>query len=297
MAERDDRPEAYTAGEDDRHVPSDPRLEAAESVKTAPITVAGKVSGWIGLVAFVVALVWAGVANGLTMGPKVSLIVAGVAIAFWLATNINAVVQQVRARGFQAVLNSVLFTILIIGIIGMANYIAGRHHMFRADWSEAKLHSLAPGTQKILDNLDENVTMTAFFGSDYRNSQKLRSLLREYEINSPKIDLRIYDPMVDREKVEEYDRPYEGTVFVEAGGRREKVQGGSEEQISSAILAATTGEKTQVYFLTGHGEQSIQASGKKGASVLKRYLENEQYAVDQLPLATQDQFQHAVGLR
>lgn len=256
-------------------------------MRSAPITLAGRVSGWIGLIAFVVTLVWAGVTNGLTTGPKLGLIISGVAIAFWLATNINAVVQQVRARGFQAVMNSVLFTILIIGIIGMANYIAGRHHMFRADWSEAKLHSLAPGTKQIVRNLDEKVTITGFFGSDYYNARKLRQLLREYEIASPKIDLRIYDPMVDMEKVEEYNRPYEGTIFVEAGERKEEVQGGTEEQVSSAILAVTTGEKTKVYFLTGHGEQSIEASGEKGASILKRYLENEQYQVEQLALATQ----------
>ncbi|MFP3904267.1 MAG: GldG family protein [Armatimonadota bacterium] len=288
MAERDERPQFTPDKQPKRSVPPDPRLKAAESVKTSPLTIAGKVAGWVGLVAVVAGMIWTGVARGLTVGPKVVFVIAALAIAFWLATNINAVIQQVRARGFQAVLSSVLFTVLIIGIIGMANYIAGRHHILRADWSEAKLHSLAPGTLQIIKNLDAPVTITAFFGPDYYNSQKLRDLLREYEIQSSKIHVQIYDPMVDLEKVEEYNRPYEGTIFVEAGDRREEVQGGTEEQLSSAILAATTGEKTKVYLLSGHGEQNIEASGEKGASVLKRYLENEQYQVQSLTLATQE---------
>ncbi|MFO7947285.1 MAG: Gldg family protein [Armatimonadota bacterium] len=289
MAERDERPKISPTQQNERSVPPDPRLKAAESVKSSPLTVAGKIAGWVGLVAIVGAMIWTGVARGLTPGPKIVFGIAALTIAFWLATNINAVIQQVRARGFQAVLNSVLFTVLIVGIIGMANYIAGRHHIFRADWSEAKLHSLAPGTVKIINNLEEPVTITAFFGSDYYNAQKLRDLLREYEIKSSKITVQIYDPMLDLEKVEEYGRPYEGTIFVEAGERREEVQGGTEEQLSSAILAATTGEKTKVYFLTGHGEQNIETSGEKGASVLKRYLENEQYEVQSLALATQEE--------
>jgi len=287
MADKNNAEDGGRAGRHaQRSVPADPRLLAA-TAPTSPLSLAGKIAGWAGLVLLLVSMFWTGISRTFSARPKIILVFGIVAIAFWFATNVGAVVAQVRTRGFRAVLNSVLFTVFIIGIISMANYVAGRHHMFRGDWSEAKLSSLAPGSIKILKSLQDKVDINAFISPDYYNGDYLCNLLREYEMSSAKITLHIYDPMLDLEKVEKYDRPYDGTVFVEAGDRREKVQGGTEEQISSAILAVTTGEKTKVYFLTGHNEQSIDAMGEMGVSVLKEYLSNEQYQVETLALATE----------
>ncbi len=265
----------------------DPRLVVAEAAPGSALMLAGKIAAWVGLAALLIGLFWTGITKTLGTAPKVLLVLGLVGVIFWLVTNITAVVKQVQARGFQAVLNSVLFTVFVIGIIVMANYIAGRHHMFRADWSEAKLHSLAPGTLDIIRDLEEDVTITAFISPEQYNADQIREMLNEYEIHSKRIELRIYDPKLALEKVEEYDRPFDGTIFVETEKRKEEVQGGTEEQMSSAILAVTTGEKTKVYFLTGHGEQNLDAFGERGLTVLKRYLENEQYEVASLPLSTE----------
>ncbi len=288
MAEQEDNLDSRDSGAaDDRTAPPDPRLLAIEPTPLSPLVLAGKVAGWVGFAALLVALFWTGITKTLGTGPKVLLVLAIVGIGFWLATNINAVVQQARARGVQAVLNSVLFTVFVVGIIVMANYVAGRHHVFRADWSEAKLTSLASGSLAIIKDLKEDVTITAFVSPDYYGAEQLRTMLKEYEIHSKHVKVRTYDPKLALDKVEQYNRPYDGTIFVEAGGRKEEVQGGTEEQISSAILAVTTGEKTKVYMLTGHGEQSLDAFGEQGLSVLKRYLENEQYQVESISLATE----------
>ncbi len=279
--------DSSTDAADARQAPPDPRLVAAEVAPSSPLMVAGKIAAWVGLAALFVGLVWTGITKTLGTAPKVLLVLGAVGVIFWLVTNITTVVKQVRARGFQAVVNSVLFTIFVVGIIVMANYIAGRHHMFRADWSEAKLHSLAPGTLDIIRNLEQDVTITAFISAEQYNADQIRQTLNEYEIRSKRIKLRIYDPKLALDKVDEYNRPYDGTIFVETEDRKEEVQGGTEEQISSAILAVTTGKKTKVYFLTGHGEQSLDAFGEKGLAVLKRYLENEQYEAESLSLATE----------
>ena len=270
-----------------RAVPPDPRLVAAETARLSPLAVAGKVAGWVGAAALLVALFWVGITKQMTITPKVLLALGLVAVGFWVVTTITVVVQQVRARGFQAVLSSMLFTLFIIGIVVMINYIAGRHSIFRADWSEAKLGSLHAGSLEIVRSLDQDVTITAFVSPDYYAADHLRRLLREYEIHSSRVKLHMYDTKLALEKVEEYGRPYDGTVFVESGDRKEEVQGGTEEQISSAIMAVTTGQKTTVYFLTGHGELQVDAFGEQGLTVLKRYLENEQYEVKSLSLATE----------
>jgi ABC-type uncharacterized transport system involved in gliding motility auxiliary subunit len=270
-------------------MPSDPRLVAAETAAVSPLILAGKIAGWVGLAALIVGLFWTGITKTMGTGPKVLLILGIVGLACWLATNVTAVVAQVRARGVQAVLNSVLFTAFVIGIIVMANYIAGRHHIFRADWSEAKLHSLSQGTLDIVRNLDKDVTITAFLSPDYPGSDQTRTMLGEYEIHGKRISLKVYDPALAITKVEEFKPTSKGSIFVECGERKEEIQVATEEKISSAILAVTTGEKIKAYFLTGHGEQSLDAYGEQGLKWLKTYLENEQYAVESLSLMTQEE--------
>ncbi len=288
MGERENHvDDSSTDGAAARKELADPRLVAAEVAPSSPLMLAGKIAAWVGLAALLIGLFWTGITKTMGAAPKVLLILGLVGVIFWLVTNITAVVKQVQARGFQAVLNSVLFTVFVIGIIVMANYIAGRHHMFRADWSEAKLHSLAAGTLDIIRNLEEDVTITAFISPELYGADQIRNMLNEYQIHGKRIKLHIYDPKLALAKVEEYERPFDGTIFVETENRKEEVQGGTEEQISSAILAVTTGQKTKVYFLTGHGEQSLDAFGEQGLTVLKRYLENEQYEVAGLSLATE----------
>ena len=289
MAEKETHGQERDEGRVIETMPSDPRLVAAEAVAVSPLMLAGKIAGWVGLAALIVGLFWTGITKAMGTGPKVLLIMGVVGLACWLAMNVTAVVAQVRARGVQAVLNSVLFTAFVIGIIVMANYVAGRHHVFRADWSEAKLHSLSEGTLDIARSLDKDVTITAFLSPDYPGFDQIRTLLAEYEIHGKRISLNVYDPALAITKVEEFKPTSNGSIFVECGERKEEVQLATEEKISSAILAVTTGEKTKAYFLTGHGEQSLDAYGEKGLKWLKTYLENEQYAVESLSLMTQEQ--------
>lgn len=270
-----------------RAVPSDPRLVVPRA-ETSPLVLGGKIAAWVGLGALLIALFWGGVTRTFGMGPRVTVIVGGALIVFWLVTNLASVTQQVRARGFQALLNSALFTLFVIGIVVTINFIAGRHHIFHADWSEDKIHSLSSGSVEILKHLEQDVTITVFMSPDYYGYETTKRLLDEYSIKSPKLKVQTFDPKLDFKKVEEYKRPFDGTIFVESGGKKEEVQGGTEERISSAIMAVTTGEKTRICFLTGHGELSLDAFGEKGLSVLKQYLENEQYQVESLSLATME---------
>ena len=242
-----DRPDDYskktsTEQMKSRAMPPDPRLIAAEAAPLSLLAMTGRIAGWGGAAVILVALFWVGITKLMSTTPKVLLVLGLIAVGYWLVTNITVVAQQVRARGFQAARSSMLFTLYVIGIVVMLNYIAGRHNLLRADWSEAKVHSLHSGSIDVVRALDQDVTITAFVSPDYYAADHLRRLLREYEIQSSRIKLHVYDTKLALEKVEEYGRPYDGTIFVEAGERKEEVQGGTEEQISSAIMAVTTGE-------------------------------------------------------
>ncbi len=288
MAERKDTLEKSSdKTKQDQPALSDPRLRPEEAMGASPLMVAGRVAAWVGGFAFLVGLFWSGITKTMGVGPWIAVGLGAACLAFWLATHIATVSRQIRARGTQAVANSVLFTVFVIGIIFTANYIVGRHRIFHADWTETKVQSLSQGTKEIVKGLKQDITITAFTSPDYPTYEQIRTMLGEYEVLSSRIKVRLWDPKLTPDKMEEYGRPYDGTVFVEAGERREEVQGATEEQLSSAILAATTGKKTKLYFLTGHGEQSLEAYGETGLTVLKQYLTNEQYDVASLSLASQ----------
>jgi ABC-type uncharacterized transport system involved in gliding motility auxiliary subunit len=82
------------------------------------------------------------------------------------------------------------------------------------------------------------------------------------------------------DKARENNVSVDGMVIVKAGDKKEDVMGGDEERLTSAILAVTTGEKTKVFFLTGHGEFDPTEMGQDSVNDIKRGLESQQYAVE-----------------
>lgn len=271
----------------------DPRLLPQTSEPLSALAYYGRLAGWAGSTLLLAALFWAGIKHGLVLPVKVIGILGLLCLGFWLYTNLHALVLAIKARGTQAALNSTLFSVFVLGILVLVNYIGARHHILRHDFSKAKQYSLSDATKNVLRDLKEPVTITAFISKDYYNYENLKRLLDEYSYASSKLKVNIYDFKTAVEKVQEYNAAYDGTMFVECGKddakKKEEIRGGTEEQITSAILAASTGEKTRICFLSGHGEAQLDGfgEGKRGLSMIKGILENQQYKCDTINLVTQ----------
>ncbi len=240
-------------------------------------------AGWVGLTAIVVGLLWAAVVKSFPSAPLVFIMAGGALVIFWLVVNIAMVVAAAKGRQARLIFNSAAFIMIIVGIVVLVNYIGARHHL-RTDLTESKRYSLSEQTHEVAKALEQEVKLIAFVSTDYYNWGEVQDRLREYEMLSPKISVEHYDPKTDFAKAKEYDIQLDGTVLVKSGEKTERVTGGSEEQLTSAILAVTSGEKTKVYFLIGHGEPSLEGSGPNVIGTLKRSLENQQYAVETLSL-------------
>ncbi|MBC7288821.1 MAG: GldG family protein, partial [Armatimonadetes bacterium] len=207
-------------------------------------------------------------------------------VAAYVVTNKEQLRAFWRQRASRQVMNSAAFAVFVLGIVVLANIIFARHR-FRHDFSESKQYTLSEQTIKILKQLDKPVELIAFVSPDYYNSEEIRARLREYDIASPKTHVTVYDPKMNFDKVKEYGIQFDGTIVVKCGDKKEEVTGGSEEQITSAILAVSRGEKTQVYFLSGHGEKPLDSYDEDGLASLKRNLENQQYEAKELTLIAQ----------
>lgn len=262
---------------------ADPRLQQQRRALTT-VQWAALIAGWAAALGLIVLLFWMAITRSFGLGPK---IVLGATVAlgvFWAVVHWESIKSALRSRGVRLGTNSFAFVLLVLGILILINYIAARHH-WRHDFTENQRYSLSEQTREVVKGLDKDVTIIAFLEPE---PSPLRDRLREYNMLSPKLKLEIYDPVTDRAKVEEYNVMSRDTLVIKCGDKQEKVIGGGEEQITSAILAVTSGEKTRIYFLTGHGERSIEDTGPRGLGTIKANLENQQYDVKALNLATQE---------
>lgn len=271
---------------DGRVMAQDPRLRGPDA--PAPLMVLlSKVAFGVGVVALVIALLWWLIEKSFGTGPKVFILLAAVCLIYAFVVNFTGLVEMFRQRRVMTGTNTLVFAALIFGCLVLLNYMAVRHRVFRHDATEGKVYSLSEQTRKVVGALNTDLHLVAFFSPDHYGQREVRDRLEEYAALSPRVKLEAYDPMTRVDKVRELGVSTDGTIIVKADERTETVYGGEEERLTSAILAVTTGEKTKIYWLTGHGEYDPTDYGPDSATSIKRTLESQQYEVETLALVTE----------
>ena len=190
---------------------------------------------------------------------------------------------------------SIAFLAIGFAIVVVLNAL-GIFFFGRIDATEQRLFSLSSGSERVVQGLEDNLEITAYFTEDLpppfnATERYVRDLLDEYKSASGgKVSVRFVNPKTDevREQAEsegvkrvahqkiENDavqvvEGYRGIVFRYLGDRRAiaAVNGtqGLEYEITQT-LRQLTGEKTKLGVLTGH-DGPTQAEGLK---VLKHFL-------------------------
>ena len=77
----------------------------------------------------------------------------------------------------------------MVSIIGLLNYVSNKHS-FRVDFTENKQFTLADQTIKVLQNLEKNTKVTAFFRSTDRTS--VEDLISEYQYYSSNLEFAFF---------------------------------------------------------------------------------------------------------
>lgn len=202
--------------------------------------------------------------------------------------------------------------LIVIGIVGMINYVSFRHFK-RWDLSRNQKFALAPLTKNLLTNLKTPVKAVVFFPGAQVIAQDVTSLLREYEYASDKkISVEIVDPYRNLLRAKELAEKYkfgnsDNIVILDANGRTKFVNAQDmaeidnagmmmgqpptvrafkgEEAITSALLEITEDKQSRLYFLAGHGE--LPAGGQE-ISALRTFIERENVKLDTLNLNNTD---------
>jgi ABC-type uncharacterized transport system involved in gliding motility auxiliary subunit len=259
------------------------------------------VLGWLGLVAIVfglLSLLLQLLSGGLFLAVDLPWIWANFAIGlgllgFALFTNLDTLRERLRSgearRAGKYGSSAILATALSIALLALLAFLSTRYSA-RWDWTETGVHSLSDQSTKVLEGLEQDVKVTAFYSAVA--AAPVKALLDRYGHASPRFQVEFVDPQARPGVSRGLGIPDEklsgGLVHVALGAESVQVDEPSEDKVTNALLTLTRRDQKKVYFLTGHNERALAGEtgqGKEGMSFAKEALENERYQVEELLLA------------
>ena len=206
------------------------------------------------------------------------------------------------------------YILLILGIFILINILAAKYY-FRLDFTEDKRYTLSQSTLDIIENLNEPVTVTAYFSENMqpeldRMRQDFRDLLVEYNTRSNgMVVFKFVNPNEDPEQEQKAVQSGVQTLMIEA---REKdqattkkaymgatvevgeqtevipfIQSGAQMEylLTTAIKKLSDTDKAFIGFITGHGEPSLQAMLQVAQQLSVLYMPEEVKITDSVNLA------------
>ncbi len=188
-------------------------------------------------------------------------------------------------RGSMAILLTVIFVAVVVGLNIVANLLTARFPILSSDLTQSNVYELTETSVEYVDKLEKDVTIYVLASEDTFESQgeyyvQVNKLLKDFDQHSSHINLKYIDlatnptftssypdinwtsksylMLIEHEKeylavaaedVFSYDEEYL-SYYGEYVVNGQNV----EQAVLTAILNVTSEEKTKITFLTGHGE-------------------------------------------
>jgi ABC-type uncharacterized transport system involved in gliding motility auxiliary subunit len=180
-----------------------------------------------------------------------------------------------KARQTRYAAYATLYIVVILFIIGFANFLANRHNV-SYDATSNKRFSLSEQTVKILHDLKDDVRIT--YWDKATSFQPGKDLLERYADKSRKVHVEYVDPFTRPQLARAAGIKSVGTATVDMGAKHEEAKSFDEEGVTGAIVRAIKGGQRMVCFVQGNGEHQIDDTDQTGISQLKTLLEHDNYA-------------------
>src|SRR5689334_14869318 len=149
--------------------------------------------------------------------------------------------QWMKARQTKYGAYLAIYLLVIIGVLGLANWLASRHNK-SVDTTSNKRFSLSEQTEKVVKGLKQDVTVLYFDRTNnFSGAGGARDLLDRYANLSTKFHVEFIDPekkplIAKAESV----RSIPATV-IKTGGKKEEAKSLTEEEITSALIRVLKG--------------------------------------------------------
>ncbi|GAB4341070.1 MAG: Gldg family protein [Calditrichia bacterium] len=190
--------------------------------------------------------------------------------------------KKISSQSLQQGANSILMTVIVLGIIVLLAFITNRHKV-RADLTAKGLYSLAEQTKSVLNNLKKDVKIIGF----YKKADEVmaRDIFEEYSYLSDHVKYEFVDPNQKPQIARRYGIASYNVVVVECNGKRETINQLSESNLTNAIIKVSRELDKVIYFTTGHGEKDIENAEANGYKTAAEGIRKENYLVKTTNLA------------
>ena len=238
--------------------------------------------GWLG-----VALVFAAVAIRF-LKPEYQQYYNGLAIAglvctlLYILSQWREIGQALSGRQARFGTLAAASILVVLGILVAINYLSTRHNR-RWDLTAARQFSLSDQTKKVLQDLKEPVKIRVFAKTE--EFQPFRDRLDEYAYQSKQVSTEYIDPVRRPGVAEQFGVTTLNTVVFEYKGRREKVNGDGEQELTNGLIKVIQGRQPKVYFTQGHGEKDTVSADRGGYNGIVASLTSGNFIVEKTVLA------------
>ncbi len=219
---------------------------------------------------------------------SLALLWAGVLLlVFFVYTQLALIQNFVGKRSTIYGANTLVMTVVFLIILVMTAYMSVRYKV-RMDLTDTGRYTLAPQTVKALRSLPDDVEAIAFYRSDERTRQAMADLLKEYAYYSPNFKFWFVDPDQNPLEAAKYGVTSYRTTLIRYEGKEEIVSFESENKLTNALLKVLRKDIKRIYFVTGHGENSLSSSENVGYMEVRQALEEQDHEVHELLLLESD---------
>lgn len=187
-----------------------------------------------------------------------------------------------KTKDFRFGMHSSALTAVVIAVVIVVNILAGHlpGSLNSLDMSSNNITSIGSQTEKLLDSLDEDVTISVLAAEDSSDAN-INALLDKYKKASKHITIKYIDTSTDLGVSQTYSNYSANSVIVSCGDKESAIDYydiyqqdyssyyttgqastsfDGEGQITSAINKVTAENAQTLYCLTGHGETALGTS-------------------------------------
>lgn len=223
---------------------------------------------------------------------QISLGLFVIGLALFVALDPGAIRTALTGRQARYGSNALILTVAFLGILVVVNYLAFKNTK-RWDLTADKSNTLAKETLDVLKSLKDTVVAKAFYTSNSTlasSKENAKTLLDQYVYDGGgKFQYEFIDPDKDPVAAQDAGITKDGSIVLYMGKYKQPVTIASETEITGAMIRLMNPGTHVVYFLTGHGERSIDGSGDQSYTQLKAALEANNFTVSTLNLLATNQ--------
>ncbi len=188
--------------------------------------------------------------------------------------------STVAARQARYGATSILYTIVVIAVLVVVNWLGNRYNK-SYDTTSNKRFTLSQETQKIVKGLKSDATIT--YIDKGSNFDQAKAMLDRYKNLSPRIHIQYIDYQKQPTVARAYGLRFPGTAYVEIGPRREEAKSLTEEGITGAFLKDLKGVR-KVCVVSGSQEHALDNTESSGLSQFKTLMERDNYQAQAVTL-------------